>query len=176
MAFRCLHVFVFTLEFFSQLDQFAFLSLDLSLSFLVGFFLTLQTAQVLLVLVLFTLEPALGVTILHTCLVNQFIATARVFNGVLPLQVQLVTLLMQTFEFLRGLVQLNLSGLSFGHFLLQLLCFAGDLNCKFFNLEGEFLDFGLISSSELLEGKVVFLLLAGGKCPLLQLLLVPVHL
>jgi len=43
-------------------------------------------------------------------------------------------------------------------------------------LKGEFLDFGLIGSSELLEGKVVFLLLAGGKCPLLQLLLVPVHL
>jgi len=130
----------------------------------------------LLVLVLFALEPALGVTILHTCLVDEFITAARVFNGVLPLQVQLVALLMQTFEFLCGLVQLNLGGLSFSHFLLQLLCFASHLNCKFFNLKGEFLDFGLISSSELLEGKVVFLLLAGGECPLLQLLLVPVHL
>ena len=43
-------------------------------------------------------------------------------------------------------------------------------------MEGELLDFGLVSTSELLKSQVIFFFLARSKGPLLQLLLVPVHL
>jgi len=69
-----------------------------------------------------------------------------------------------------------LRGLCLSDFLLELSCFAGDLNRKLLNLKSELLDLGLISTAELLEGEVVLLLLAGGKSPLLQLLLIPIHL
>ena len=126
-------------------------------------------------LVLLALEPTLGVAVLHTSLVDELVTTARVLNGVLPLQVQLVSFLMQTFEFFCGLVQLDLGGLRLSHFLFQLGCLASDLDGEFLDLEGELLDFGLVGAAELLESEVVFLFLAGGKGPLLQFLLVPVH-
>ena len=130
----------------------------------------------LLVLILFAFKPALGVTVLDTCLVDELITTTTVLNGVLPLQVKLVPLLMESFEFFSGLVKLNLGGLRLRYLLLELISLASDLDSQFLDLKGQLLDLGLISSSELLQGQVVLFLLAGGKSPLLQLLLVPVHL
>ena len=129
----------------------------------------------LFMLVLFALEPALCVTVLDTCLVDKLVTTARVLNGVLPLQVELVALLVDAFEFFGSLVEFDLGGLSLSHLLLELLRFAGHLDGQFLDLEGELLDLGLISASELLEREVVLFLLARGERPLLQLLLVPVH-
>ena len=113
---------------FSDFNQTALFSLDLSLSLLVGLFLSLESLQVLLMLILLPLEPALGIAILHTRLVDKLIATTRVLNGVLPLQIELVTLLMQPFEFLGGLIQFDLGGLSLSHFLLELIGLTGNLN------------------------------------------------
>ena len=127
-------------------------------------------------LVLLALEPTLRVTVLDARLVDEFITSATVLNGILPLQVQFVALLMQPFEFLCSLVEFNLGGLRLSDFLLELIGLTGHLNSKFFDLKGQFLDLGLISSSELLKRQVVFLLLARGKRPLLQFFLVPIHL
>ena len=87
-----------------------------------------------------------------------------------------MSLLMQPFEFFGSLVKLDLSGLRLSHFLLQLVGLAGHLHGQFLDLKGELLYLGLISSSELLQGQVILFLLSGGKGPLFQLLLVPVHL
>lgn len=154
----------------------ALFRLDLPFRLLVRLFLTLQAAQVLLMLVLLSLEPALAVTVLHARFVDELVTASAVFDRVLPLQVQLVPLLVQPFEFFGRLVELDLSGLGLSHFLLELLGLAGDLDGQFLDLKGQLLDLSLISSSELLQGQVVLLFLAGGERPLLQLLLIPVHL
>ena len=86
-----------------------------------------------------------------------------------------MTLLVQPFEFFGGLVQLDLRSLRLSHFLLQLGCLLGHLHGQLLNLEGQFFDFGLICTSVLLQRQVVFLLLASGQSPLLQLFLIPVH-
>ena len=176
MTLRYFDFFITALERFSDFDQLALLGLDLALSLLVGLFFALEAAKVLLMLILLALQPALGVTVLHTCLVDKLVTTATILNSVLPLQVKLVSLLMQPFEFFSGLVELNLGGLSLSDFKLELLGLAGHLDGQLLNLEGQLLDFGLISASELLKSEVVFLLLAGSERPLLQLLLIPVHL
>ena len=176
MTLGNLYFFVTTLQSFSDFDELALLARDLSLSLLVSLLLSLKAAKVLLVLILLALKPALSVTVLNTGLVDEFVTAATVFNRVLPLQVKLVPLLMQPFEFLGSLVQLNLRGLRLSDFLFELSSFAGDLNGKLLNLKSQLLDLGLISTAELLKGEVVLLLLAGGKSPLLQLLLIPVHL
>jgi hypothetical protein len=43
-------------------------------------------------------------------------------------------------------------------------------------LKSKLLDFGLICSSVFLKSEVIFLLLSSSKCPLFELLLIPVHL
>ena len=83
---------------------------------------------------------------------------------------------MQTFKFFSCFVELNLSGLCLSHFLLKFISLASNLNGKFLNLKSKLLDLSLISTSELLQSQVIFFLLARGKSPLLQLLLIPVHL
>ena len=167
MAFRDLDFFVTTLQALPNLDELALFSLDLTFSLLVGFLLTLQPTQVLLVLILLALQPALRITVLDARFVDELVTAATVFNGVLPLQVQLVSLLMQPFEFFRCLVQFNLRGLSLRDLLFELSGFAGDFDGELLNLKRELLDLGLISSAELLKGQVIFLLLAGSKSPLL---------
>ena len=154
----------------------ALLCLNLALSLLVGLLLSLKAAKVLLMLILLALKPAFSVTILHTSFINKLITAAGVLNGVLPLQIKLVALLMQSFKFFGCFVELNLCGLCLSHLLLKLISLAGNLNSKFLDLKGKLLDFGFISTSELLQGQVIFFLLARGKSPLLQLLLIPVHL
>ena len=83
---------------------------------------------------------------------------------------------MQSFKFFSCFVELNLSGLSLSHFLLKFISLASDFDGKFLNLKSELLDLGLISTSEFLQGQVILFLLARGKSPLLQLLLIPIHL
>jgi hypothetical protein len=74
---------------------------------------------------------------------------------------------MQTLEFLCGFIELNLGGLSFGYFLLKLLALVANFNRKFLDLKSKFFDFGLVSSSVLLQSQIIFLLLACCQCPLL---------
>jgi len=76
LALGGLHVSLFALKGFTDFDQRALFSSDLSLSLFVGLLFSLETAQVLLMLVLLALEPALGVSILHTGLVNELVSTA----------------------------------------------------------------------------------------------------
>ena len=130
----------------------------------------------LLMLILLALQPALGVTVLDTSLIDKLITATTVLDGVLPLQVKFVSLLMEAFEFFGGLVKFNLGGLSFSDLLLELVSLAGNLDGELFDLEGQLLNLGLISSSEFLKSEVILFLLAGGKSPLLQLLLIPIHL
>ena len=127
-------------------------------------------------LILLALQPALGVTVLDTSLIDKLVTATTVLDGVLPLQVKFVSLLMEAFEFFGGLVKFNLGGLSFSDLLLELVSLAGNLDGELFDLEGQLLNLGLISSSEFLKSEVILFLLAGGKSPLLQLLLIPIHL
>lgn len=131
---------------------------------------------VLLKVVFLGVKLILAVAEVLASLVDQFIATARIFDGFLPLEVKLVTFLVEAFEFLSRLVELNLSGLGLSDLLLELLAFVADLDCQLLNLEGKLLNFGLVSTTVLLESEVVFFLLTGGESPLLQLFLIPVHL
>ena len=57
-----------------------------------------------------------------------------------------MALLMESAEFFGGLVKLDLGGLSFSDFVLELLGFAGDLDRELLNLEGEFFDLGLVGT------------------------------
>ena len=110
-----------------------------------------------------------------TDLVDQLVTLARVLDGLLPLQVELMAFLMKPFEFFGSFVKFNLGGLGLRHFLLKLLALVAHFNRELLNLESEFLDLGLVSAAVLLKGEVVLLLLTGGEGPLLELLLVPVH-
>lgn len=83
---------------------------------------------------------------------------------------------MQAFKFLSSLVQLDLGGLGLCNFLFELFTLAANLNGELFDLKCKFLDLGFIGASVLLKGEVVFLFLPRCKRPLLQLLLIPVHL
>ena len=150
--------------------------MNVLLGLLVGLLLSAETTQVLLMLILLALQPALGVTVLDTSLIDKLITATTVLDGVLPLQVKFVSLLMEAFEFFGGLVKFNLGGLSFSDLLLELVSLAGNLDGELFDLEGQLLNLGLISSSEFLKSEVILFLLAGGKSPLLQLLLIPIHL
>ena len=150
--------------------------MNVLLGLLVGLLLSAETTQVLLMLILLALQPALGVTVLDTSLIDKLITATTVLDGVLPLQVKFVSLLMEAFEFFGGLVKFNLGGLSFSDLLLELGSLAGNLDGELFDLEGQLLNLGLISSSEFLKSEVILFLLAGGKSPLLQLLLIPIHL
>lgn len=87
-----------------------------------------------------------------------------------------MTLRVQTSELLSGLVQLNLGGLGLGDLLLELLGLAGDLDGELLDVECELLDLGLVRAPVLLKSQVVLLLLPCSQSPLLQLLLIPVHL
>ena len=126
--------FIAALKRLSNLDKLALFGLDLTLSLLVGFLLALKASEVLLVLVLFALQPAFAVTVLDTSLVDELIAATTVFNRVLPLQVELVSLLMQPFEFLSGFIKFDLSGLRLSHLLFELLGLAGDLDRQLLDL------------------------------------------
>jgi len=86
-----------------------------------------------------------------------------------------MALLMQPFELFGRFVELNLSGLGLSYLLLEFLAFAANFDGKFLDLEGELLDFGLVSTTILLQSQVILFLLAGGEGPLLEFLLVPVH-
>jgi len=114
---------------------------------------------------------AIKVVFLHSkpnCLLfNQSVTSARVLNCLLPLQVQLVALLVKAFEFLSSLVKLNLGSLGLCNLLFQLSTFTAYLNGELFNLKSEFLYLGFVGASVLLESEVVFLLLPSCKRPLL---------
>lgn len=121
------------------------------------------------------IEQTFGVSVLRARLTDQLVTSTTILDSFLPLQVELVTLLVQPLELLGSLVKFDLSGLRLCNLLLKLGCFLGNLNRQFFDLKGEFFDFGFVRSSILLQCQVVFFLLAGGQGPLLELLLVPVH-
>ena len=125
---------------------------------------------------LLLIEGVFGPRIRLTSLVDELVSTARVLHGLLPLQVESVSLGVHALELLGSLVKLNLGGLSLSDLLLKLVGLAGHLDSEFFDLECQLLDFGLVCATILLKGEVVFLFLAGSERPLLQLLLVPVHL
>jgi hypothetical protein len=82
----------------------------------------------------------------------------------------------ESLELFGGFVKFDLSSLSLSNFHLKLVSFLGNLDRQLFDLKGQLFDFGLISSSVLLESKVILFLLSGGKSPLFKLLLIPVHL
>ena len=86
-----------------------------------------------------------------TSLVDKLVTTPGVFNGLLPLQVQLVTLLMQAFEFFSCFVKLDLSGLGLSDLLLKLLALRTNFNRQLLDLQSQFFDLGLVSTPVLLK-------------------------
>jgi len=131
---------------------------------------------VVLKIISLLVEEVFGRAILLTSLVDQLVTLSGILDGVLPLKVQLMSLGMKSLELLSGLVELDLSSLSLGDLLLELLRLSSDLDGQLLDVQGQLLDFGLISTAILLEGQVVLLLLSGSEGPLLELLLIPVHL
>jgi hypothetical protein len=125
---------------------------------------------------LLLIQEFFGAAILLASLVDKLVTLSAVINCILPLKVKLMALSMKALELFSGLVKLDLCGLSLCDLLLKLLGLSGHLNGQLFNVKGEFLDLGLISAAILLKSEVVLLLLSSGKSPLLELLLVPVHL
>ena len=86
-----------------------------------------------------------------------------------------MTLRMKPFELFSGLIQLNLSGLSFGNLQLKLLGLLRNFDSKLLNLQSKLFDLRFICSPILFECEVVFLLLPCRQSPLFELFLVPVH-
>ncbi len=93
-----------------------------------------------------------------------------------PLDEELVPLLVLPFELLGGFVDLDLGGLGLGDLFLEVFLEFAVVEGVFLDLEVELAVFGLILPHVLFEGDVVLLFLFGGQRPLVQLLLVPVHL
>ena len=60
--------------------------------------------------------------------------------------------------------------------MLEFLRLPGHLDCELFDVKSQLFDLGLVSTTILLKGEVILLLLSGSEGPLFELLLVPVHL
>ena len=118
----------------------------------------------------------LQVGVFLTCFIDEGVSSLDVLNGFLPLEVELVTFLVESAEFFSGFVELDLGRLGLGDFVFELLGLASDLNRELLDLEGQLFDLGLIRASVLFHGQVVLFFLTGGERPLLKLLLVPIHL
>jgi hypothetical protein len=84
-------------------------------------------------------------------LADEFVPTATVFNSVLPLEVELVALLVKPLELFRRFVQFDLGRLSLCDFLLKLFAFVTDFDSQFFDLERKFFNFSLVSTSVFFE-------------------------
>lgn len=89
----------------------------------------------LLKVVLFRVEFIFTVAEILTGLVDQLIPSPGIFNGFLPLEVKLMTLLVQALELLRCLIELNLCSLSLRYLLLKLSTFVAHLNRQLLNLQ-----------------------------------------
>jgi signal transduction histidine kinase len=105
-------------ELLADLGQLTLLGLDVALSRAVVFLFALEALFVLLEVVLFAVELILEEAELLTRLVDELVTLARVLDGLLPLQVQLVTFLVQALELLGRFVELDLGSLGLGHLLL----------------------------------------------------------
>jgi len=82
---------------------------------------------------------------------DEFVPTATVFDSVLPLEVELVALLVQPLELFSRFVQFDLGRLGLGDFLLKLFAFVTDFDSQFFDLERKFFNFSLVSTSVFFE-------------------------
>jgi hypothetical protein len=131
---------------------------------------------VVLKIISLLVQEVFGRAILLTSLVDKLITLSGILNGVLPLKVKLMSFSMKSLELLSGLIELDLCSLSLGNLLLELFGLSSDLDGQLLDVQGQLLDFSLISTAILLEGQVVLFLLSGSKSPLLELLLIPVHL
>ena len=89
----------------------------------------------LLKVVLFRVEFIFTVAEILTGLVDQLIPPSGIFNRFLPLEVKLMTLLVQALELLRCLIELNLCSLSLRDLLLKLSTFVAHLNRQLLNLQ-----------------------------------------
>lgn len=113
--------------------------------------------------------------IILACFIDQLISLSWVFNGLLPLQVELMSLTMKSFEFFSGFIKLNLSGLGLCNFSFKFISFSSNFYGQFFNLKCQLFYLGFICSSVLFKSQVIFFLLSSSKGPLLKLLLIPIH-
>jgi hypothetical protein len=107
---------------------------DLSLNLLVVFLLAFKLGLLALKFALSLVVELFQITVLLSSLVNERVTTLDVLDGLLPLQVELVTLLMESAEFFSGLVKLDLSSLGLGDFILELLALASDFDSQLFDL------------------------------------------
>ena len=60
--------------------------------------------------------------------------------------------LMEAFELFSGLIEFDLSGLSFRYFLFELFALVSHFNCEFLDLKSQLLDLSLVSSTVLFKG------------------------
>jgi hypothetical protein len=161
LSFKALFVLLKALDLFSQLGQEPLLRLDLRRGGLIVVDLPLQLSfpvfksSLLFVQVFFVLRELLGRPL------DQDLSLVGVVEGILELEVDLVSLLVQTFKFFSGLVQFDLGSLGLSHFKFKLLSFPGNLDCQLFDLESELLDLSLISPPVLLKSQIILFLLPG---------------
>jgi hypothetical protein len=159
----------------TNFGQMAILTLNSMLRTIVVFFLALQAGLMSLELRFLVVKEVLVNSECLTFLGDKSITTAGVFNGFLPLEIELVALLMKSFKFLGGFVKFNLGGLGFSDFLFKFAALTSHLDGKFLDLKSKLLNLGLVGASVLFQSEVVFFLLASGEGPLFKFLLVPVH-
>lgn len=104
-----------------DLGQLSLLAGDVRLELLVVLLFTVELLLVVLQVRPLLVEEVFRAAILLTRLVDQLVSLATVLDRVLPLQVQLMPLSVQSLELLRCLVELDLCRLRLSHFLLELL-------------------------------------------------------
>ena len=107
--------------------------------------------------------------------VDVLISVSNSFGDFLPLGEEDVPLVVLFFEFFSCFVELDLTGLGGGYFLVELLLFSGDFESELFDLEVELSNFGVIFFSVFLENDIVLLFLFASDGPLFEFLLVPVE-
>mmetsp|Transcript_39447 Transcript_39447/g.112633 ORF Transcript_39447/g.112633 Transcript_39447/m.112633 type:complete len:200 (-) Transcript_39447:385-984(-) len=130
----------------------------------------------LLHLVLLLALPAQVEGILLAELLQLPVARLHAAHGLLPLGDELLAVLMQLLEELGRLVHLDLPRLGLCDLVREVLALPVVLHRQLLERQRQLPDLRVVRAAVLLERELVLLLLPGRYGPLLQLLLVPVHL
>mmetsp|Transcript_108945 Transcript_108945/g.347844 ORF Transcript_108945/g.347844 Transcript_108945/m.347844 type:complete len:791 (+) Transcript_108945:412-2784(+) len=130
----------------------------------------------LLHLVLLLFFPIHVFGVLLTKPLELFVAPLHTMDGFLPLLDESFTVIVELLEKLSSLVHFNLLGLSLRDQVCELLLLRRILHCELLGGQRQLPDLRVIGSPVLFEGHLVLFFLAFRDRPLLELLLVPVHL
>ena len=107
---------------------------------------------------------------------NGLVAVRHFLDGLLPSLQHHLSLLMKHVEILRYTIKLCLFRLYVGYHRIQFAPFSVEVVRQLFLAQSQLLDLKLIATLILLEGQLIIALLLCCQRPLLEFLLVPIHL